>query len=93
MTLLRTPLYDLSAAAKARFVEFSGWEMAVQYSGLKAEHNAVRDSVGMFDISHMGKFALAGENLVEALQTLVPEAFNHYGIVACCAIRNNRNSL
>ncbi|WP_041765855.1 glycine cleavage system aminomethyltransferase GcvT [[Leptolyngbya] sp. PCC 7376] len=72
MTLLRTPLYDLSAAAKARFVEFSGWEMAVQYSGLKAEHNAVRDNVGMFDISHMGKFALAGENLVEALQTLVP---------------------
>ncbi|OKH13756.1 glycine cleavage system aminomethyltransferase GcvT [[Limnothrix rosea] IAM M-220] len=72
MTLLRTPLYDLSAAAKARFVEFSGWEMAVQYSGLKAEHNAVRDSVGMFDISHMGKFALAGENLVAALQTLVP---------------------
>ena len=72
MTLLRTPLYDLSAAAKARFVEFSGWEMAVQYSGLKAEHNAVRDSVGMFDISHMGKFTLAGENLVGALQTLVP---------------------
>ncbi|MGB2927103.1 MAG: glycine cleavage system aminomethyltransferase GcvT [Limnothrix sp.] len=72
MTLLRTPLHELSAAAKARFVPFSGWEMAVQYSGLKAEHNAVRDSVGMFDISHMGKFLLAGENLVEALQTLVP---------------------
>lgn len=72
MTLLRTPLHELSAAAKARFVPFSGWEMAVQYSGLKAEHNAVRNNVGMFDISHMGKFLLAGENLVEALQTLVP---------------------
>jgi aminomethyltransferase len=72
MTLLRTPLYDLSAAAQARFVPFSGWEMAVQYSGLKAEHQAVRESVGMFDISHMGKFMLAGDNLVEALQTLVP---------------------
>lgn len=72
MTLSRTPLYDLSAAAKAKFVPFSGWEMAVQFSGLKAEHQAVRESVGMFDISHMGKFLLAGENLVEALQTLVP---------------------
>ena len=72
MTSLRTPLYDLSAAAKARFVDFAGWEMAVQYSGLKAEHQAVRSNVGMFDISHMGKFAIAGENLVEALQPLVP---------------------
>ena len=46
--------------------------MAVQYSGLKAEHKAVRESVGMFDISHMGKFAVSGDNLIEALQPLVP---------------------
>lgn len=72
MTLHRTALYDLAAAAKAKFVPFSGWEMAVQYSGLKAEHQAVRETVGMFDISHMGKFALTGENLVAALQPLVP---------------------
>jgi aminomethyltransferase len=53
-------------------VPFSGWEMAVQYSGINKEHEAVRTAVGIFDISHMGKFSLAGEQLIEALQPLVP---------------------
>ena len=70
--LLRTPLFDLTQQQKARFTLFSGWEMPVQYRGLKQEHQAVRNSVGMFDISHMGKFALAGQNLISQLQTLVP---------------------
>lgn len=70
--LLRTPLFELSQQQKARFTSFSGWEMPVQYQGLKQEHQAVRTNVGMFDISHMGKFALAGQNLIEQLQTLVP---------------------
>lgn len=72
MTLCRTPLYDLSAALNARFTAFSGWEMPVQYSGIKAEHQAVREQAGMFDISHMGKFLLRGHNLLPHLQTLVP---------------------
>ncbi|ACA99692.1 MULTISPECIES: glycine cleavage system aminomethyltransferase GcvT [Cyanophyceae] len=72
MTLQRTPLHDLAIAAGAKFVPFSGWEMAVQYKGLKVEHQAVRTEVGMFDISHMGKFQLAGENLIAAMQKLVP---------------------
>lgn len=46
--------------------------MPVQYAGLKLEHQAVRSQVGMFDISHMGKFALEGDNLITTLQTLVP---------------------
>lgn len=70
--LFRTPLFDLSVESKARFTPFSGWEMAVQYSGLKQEHEAVRKSVGMFDISHMGKFALQGKDLLKQLQLLVP---------------------
>ena len=70
--LLKTPLYDLAAAAKARFVPFSGWSMPVQFAGLKQEHQAVRSHVGMFDISHMGKFALEGEDVVAGLQALVP---------------------
>ena len=70
--LQKTPLYDLASAANARFVPFSGWLMPVQFSGLKQEHEAVRSQVGMFDISHMGKFALAGEDPVAALQPLVP---------------------
>ncbi|BAW97088.1 glycine cleavage system T protein [[Synechococcus] sp. NIES-970] len=72
MALHRTPLYDLAVTGGAKFVPFSGWEMAVQYRGLKAEHQAVRTAVGMFDISHMGKFQLAGENLIAAMQKLVP---------------------
>lgn len=70
--LLRTPLYDLAIAQKARFTEFSGWEMAVQYQGLKSEHQAVRKQVGMFDISHMGKLRLSGRNLSKQLNYLVP---------------------
>lgn len=70
--LLRTPLYDLAIAAGARMTEFAGWEMAIQYAGVKKEHQAVRSAVGMFDISHMGKFELVGEDVVAAFAPLVP---------------------
>jgi aminomethyltransferase len=70
--LLRTPLYPLAKALKARFTGFGGWDMAVQFSGITTEHEAVRNTAGMFDISHMGKFILRGKNLVEQLQRLVP---------------------
>lgn len=70
--LLRTPLYSLSCESKAKFTDFAGWEMALQYSGLKKEHEAVRESVGMFDISHMGKFLLEGKDLRQKLTYLVP---------------------
>ncbi len=72
LALSRTPLYDLSLKLNPRMVPFAGWEMAVQYSGINKEHEAVRSSVGMFDISHMGKFSLTGEHLIQALQPLVP---------------------
>jgi aminomethyltransferase len=68
--LQRTPLFEVYG--KARTVPFSGWEMPVQFSGITAEHQAVRDRVGMFDISHMGKFQLLGSEILVALQTLVP---------------------
>ncbi|MGD1904933.1 MAG: glycine cleavage system aminomethyltransferase GcvT [Leptolyngbyaceae cyanobacterium] len=69
---LRTPLYSLSADLKARFTDFAGWEMPVQYGGIKQEHQAVREKVGMFDISHMGKFTLQGSGVLAQLQKLVP---------------------
>ncbi len=73
MTLLfRTPLYDRAIALGARMTAFSGWEMPVQFSGLTPEHVAIRDRVGMFDISHMGKFTLHGETAISQLQKLVP---------------------
>ncbi len=72
MSLSRTPLFDLSADLKARFTEFSGWDMPVQYGGIKQEHQAVREKAGMFDISHMGKFVLRGPGVLAQLQRLVP---------------------
>ncbi|VXD21356.1 glycine cleavage system aminomethyltransferase GcvT [Planktothrix paucivesiculata] len=71
-TLSHTPLYNVSVELNGRMVPFAGWEMAVQFSGINPEHQAVRQAVGMFDISHMGKFILRGENLINALQSLVP---------------------
>lgn len=70
--LKRTPLYDLHVSAGARLVEFGGWEMPVQYKGIVAEHNAVRSHVGMFDVSHMGKFAISGVGVLDTLNKLVP---------------------
>jgi aminomethyltransferase len=68
----RTPLYDRAIALNARMTSFSGWEMPVQFSGIVPEHTAIRDRVGMFDISHMGKFIVQGEQAIEQLQKLVP---------------------
>ena len=70
--LSRTTLYELAKEQQARFTAFSGWEMPVQFSGLKLEHQAVRSGAGMFDISHMGKFTFVGKDLIEAWQKLVP---------------------
>lgn len=71
-TLLRTPLADRAIDLGARMTTFSGWEMPVQFSGLVPEHEAVRRGAGMFDISHMGKFALQGASAIDQLQYLVP---------------------
>lgn len=70
--LARTPLYPIAVELKARFTSFGGWDMAVQFSGITTEHEAVRNHAGMFDISHMGKFTLQGKTLVSQLQKLVP---------------------
>jgi aminomethyltransferase len=70
--LQRTALYQEALDQKARFTNFSGWEMPVQFSGISSEHKAVRNTAGMFDISHMGKFSLRGKNLISQLQPLVP---------------------
>jgi aminomethyltransferase len=72
MSLLKTPLHTLCLKQQARMTEFAGWEMPVQFSSIKHEHEAVRERSGMFDISHMGKFILQGMGVIEALQALVP---------------------
>ena len=68
---LRTPLYDAHLHAKARMVEFAGFDMPVQYTGVLEEHAAVREKAGMFDVSHMGEITLEGPRALEAAQHLV----------------------
>jgi aminomethyltransferase len=70
--LQRTPLYQQSIELKGRMTAFAGWEMAVQFSGLTNEHQAVRNNAGMFDISHMGKIFSPDPNSISLLQQLVP---------------------
>ena len=67
----RTPLYDNHVAAGAKLVDFAGWEMPVQYEGIKAEHVAVRTAVGMFDVSHMGEIETSGPDAEAFLQRIL----------------------
>ncbi len=69
--LRRTPLHSTHHAHKARMVDFGGWDMPVQYEGLIAEHMAVRERVGLFDVSHMGDIQLRGPNSLAAVQKLL----------------------
>ena len=69
--LRHTPLYEEHKALGARLVDFAGWEMPVQYGGIKAEHEAVRTAAGLFDVSHMGEVVIRGPQAEEAVQRLV----------------------
>jgi aminomethyltransferase len=68
--LLRTPLHDWHAAHGGRLVEFAGWSMPVQYSTIVEEHRAVRERVGLFDISHMGRLTFRGGEALPWLETV-----------------------
>jgi aminomethyltransferase len=70
--LKHTPLYEQHKALGARFVDFGGWEMPVQYNGIIEEHQAVRTQAGLFDVSHMGEFKVEGKDALAFLQYLVP---------------------
>ena len=70
-TLRRTPLFERHRDAGARLVAFAGWEMPVQYEGIRAEHLAVRHGAGVFDVSHMGEVETEGPQALELLQRLL----------------------
>ena len=70
-TLRRTPLYDRHAAAGAKLVPFAGWEMPVQYEGIRQEHVAVRTGAGLFDVSHMGEIRTTGADAERFLQRIL----------------------
>ena len=68
--LKKTPLHAAHVALGARMVPFGGWDMPVEYSGITAEHNAVRTAAGLFDVSHMGEVEIAGQGALEVVQYL-----------------------
>src|SRR5687767_1435607 len=70
-TLKRTPLHDRHVAAGAKLVPFAGWEMPVQYGGIREEHMAVRERAGIFDVSHMGEVETSGPGAEALLQRLL----------------------
>lgn len=70
--LRRTPLYEAHVQAGAKLVDFAGWEMPVQYTGVIDEHRAVRTAAGLFDCSHMGEFVIAGPGALEFVQSFTP---------------------
>lgn len=71
MSLRHTPLHGAHVALGARMVPFAGFEMPVQYEGLKAEHTAVRTAAGLFDVSHMGEVFIRGPKALGAVQNLI----------------------
>lgn len=75
MELKRTLLYDTHVALGAKMVEFSGWEMPVQYKGILEEHRAVRNAAGLFDIDHMGQVRVTGPDALPFLQNLLTANF------------------
>ena len=68
----RTPLYEEHIRLGGRIVEFSGWEMPLSYpAGILTEHLATRKSGGLFDISHMGRFLVSGQDALPFLQQVL----------------------
>ncbi len=67
----KTPLYGRHVSLDARIIDFGGWLMPVQYSGVVEEHNAVRGAAGIFDVSHMGEFEVTGPKSEEFINRLV----------------------
>jgi glycine cleavage system T protein (aminomethyltransferase) len=87
-SLRRTPLYERHAAVGAKLVPFAGWEMPIQYAGIRPEHLAVRRAAGVFDVSHMGQVESRGPEALEFLQRVlsnevrrIPEGGAQYSVL------------
>ena len=70
-TLKRTPFYELHVGAGGRLVDFAGFSMPLQFTGIVKEHRAVRSSVGLFDVSHMGEVEIRGPHALDLTQQLI----------------------
>ena len=88
----KTPLYKKHIDLGAKMVEFGGWEMPVQYSGIIDEHNTVRNFAGLFDVSHMGQVFVSGNDALTFLQKIVPQDISNLSVgkaVYCQLTRDN----
>jgi len=78
--LLRSPLHDRHTALGAKFAEFGGWSMPVEYpAGVVKEHTAVRESVGIFDVSHLGKAVVSGPGAAEYVNATLTNDLDRIG--------------
>ncbi len=80
MTRRETPLLQVHRDLGARLTEFAGWEMPLQFEGVIAEHNAVRQKAGLFDVSHLGKLSVSGTGAGEALQRALTADVQKLGV-------------
>ena len=73
----RTPLYDQHIKLNGKIIDFGGWELPVEYTGIIKEHEAVRSAAGLFDVSHMGEFMVEGGGAYDLIQKLVTNDINN----------------
>jgi len=91
-----TPLYELHVAAGGRMVDFAGWDMPIQYSGVIEEHTAVRTSAGLFDVSHMGQLVVEGPGARLDLQRLLSndiDKLTHDGMAQYTLLTNEQGGI
>lgn len=69
--LKRTPLYSIYGEYGGKVVDYAGWELPVQFEGITIEHEAVRNTAGLFDVSHMGEIEIRGEEALKLVQKLI----------------------
>lgn len=90
-----TCLHGKHVALGAKMVDFAGWHMPVQYESIIDEHNTVRNSVGLFDVSHMGEVFVSGKDSLEFLQKIVPQDISklEYEKAVYCQLPNLNGGL
>ena len=77
--LVESPLADRHAASDARMAAFAGWDMPISFAGTVAEHTAVRERVGVFDVSHLGTVRVTGPGAFDRLQSTFTNDLHRIG--------------
>ena len=91
----QTILHDRHVELGSKMVDFAGWHMPVQYTSIIEEHNTVRNSVGIFDVSHMGEIIVEGKDSLNFLNKIVPQDITKLtdGKAVYCQLTNENGGL